>query len=343
MEHKTPSKFRACMLSKTADLTDFETLREQCKTLPEGYQWALVTHDLDDGAKHYHVSINAPHPITLKSVSTRFDTPTNFIEIWKGPTSNMWGYNLHNTDKAHKEKADYNHYLDDPTKFATNITDLSVFKRHTNKKTNKKLEETIEQILIGETTYKDLLKPENIIYYHANYNKLERAIKLRTQSLRLNPPPCRTVYIQGASNTGKSTYAQEMASRLYADSVCHASSSNDPLQDYTGEKCLIINDFRPKDYEFSDLLQMLDPEHRNQTHRSRYYNKPLATELIIITTNTDLEEAIYYYTEYTKEDPKQLRRRIQTLITMDTNYQPTIELYDEQVDGYYEAQPPKET
>jgi energy-coupling factor transporter ATP-binding protein EcfA2 len=343
MEQKNTGKARAFMLTKTADLTDFQTLLKQCESLPDGYTWALMTHDLDEGSIHFHVGLIAPHPLTPSTVANRFDTTPNFVQIWRGATANMWAYLPHNTTTAHDEKADYNHYLDDPTKFATNITDLSPFhyqKGKNNKNANNaKLKKITNQILIGETTLKDLLKPENISFYHDNYNKLNRAIQLRTQSLRYNPPQCRTIYIQGASGTGKSTYAEQMAQNLYPDSVAFASSSNDPLQDYTGEKCLIINDFRPKDYEFNDLLQMLDPTNRKHTHRSRYYNKPLATELIIITTNADLQETINFYTQYTNEDPKQLRRRIQTLITMNADFIPTTELYDEQADGFYLLEP----
>lgn len=329
-------KARALMLTKTADLTDFETLLKQCKALPDNYQWALMTHDLDDGTNHYHVAIQTPHPISAKTMANAFETTPNFVQLWRGNIGNMWAYLPHNTKTAADEKADYNHYLTDTTKFATNLTDTTLFAYDKTKKNSKttKLKHTIESILVGELTQKDLLHPDHIVFYHDNYNKLNRAIQLRTQSLRYNPPQCRTIYIQGDAGTGKTTYATQLAQTEYPDNWAFASSANDPLQDYTGEKCLILDDWRPKDYELNDLLAMLDPYHRKRTHKSRYYNKPLATELIIITTNTDLDETTAHYTAFTNEDPKQIRRRIHQLITLTPNDKPLIETYDEQLDGW---------
>lgn len=331
------AKARAFMLTKTTDLTDFDTLKQQCQNLPDGYKYALITHDLDDGTNHYHVAIQTPHPITPTSIATRFDTTPNFVQIWRRNTGNLWAYLPHNTTTAKDEKADYNHYLDDPTRFITNLDDLTPFKHDKTKTTgakNTKLNHTINKILLGEMTLKELLHPDNITYYHDNYNKLNRAIQLRTQSLRYNPPHCKTTYIQGNSGSGKTNYATEIANQLHPDSWAFASAGNDPLQDYTGEKCLILDDWRPKDYELNDLLAMLDPYHRTRTHKSRYYNKPLATETIIITSNVKLDDAISYYTDWNKEDPKQIRRRIHRLITMHDDGTATTELYNHKLDEW---------
>lgn len=329
------------MLTKTADLTDFATLKNLCEKLPASYEYALMTHDLDEGTDHYHVAIRTPNPTTIDAIAKKMQTPANFIKLWRGSTANMWAYLPHNTNTAKDQKADYNHYLTDPAKFATNLQDLEQLRYNQNKKNgakNKKLDDTVKKILVGDITQKNLLHPDNIVFYHDNYNKLQRAIQLRTQSLRYNPPDCQTIYIQGPSNTGKTRKATKIAEKNYPNDWAFASAGNDPLQDYTGEKCLIFDDLRPQDYELNDLLAMLDPTYRNRTHKSRYYNKPLATSLIIITSNVELQDAIDYYTAYTKEDPIQLRRRIQTQITIDENRTATTLTYDEKLDGWWATQ-----
>ena len=150
----------------------------------------------------------------------------------------MWAYMTHQTKQAKANKADYLPYLDDLTKSLWDSEETKDLARYHPEKTGnqnkQKLDKLINEILLGKTTEKDLLKPENLIYYHANSTKLDLAIKLRTKSLRYNPPRCKTIYIQGKSNSGKTTFAQKMADQKYPDSNAFASAGNDPLQDYTG-------------------------------------------------------------------------------------------------------------
>ncbi len=79
---------------------------------------------------------------------------------------------------------------------------------------------------------------------------------------------------------------------------------------------------------------MLDPEYRNRTLKSRYYNKTLATELIILTSNMDLERVVEHYTMFSEEDPKQIRRRIQRLVTIGPDQRALNEFYNHQLDIY---------
>ena len=322
------------MITKTANLTNISELELLAKGLPTGYEWAIITHDLDDGSNHYHVALKAPYPVSINTISKAFNTPTNFIQIWKGNTANMWAYLAHNTKLAKDEKADYNHYLNDSEKFKTNIDDYSIFKYNKRIIKDDRLAKTITGILNGNIIKKELLNKENIEFYYANMNKIDKAIKVYNDALRYNPPQCETIYIEGLSGTGKTTYAQNLAMQKYPNSYLFASASNDPLQDYTGEKCLILDDWRPKDIELNQLLALIDPIHRQRTHKSRYYNKALATNLIIITSVNSLEDTIKYYTEFNKEDPKQLRRRIQQKVTIYKDTPPKIEIYQDDIDDY---------
>ena len=331
---------RAYMLVLTNDYAQsLSNLHQQVDAIADQLeQWGIIQHDLDQGTDHYHVALKFKDPTRLSTVAKLMNQPENLVQLWRKNEGNMWAYMTHQTTQAKANKADYLPYLDNPEKSLWDSEQTKELARYNpTKKTNNKkakLDKTINKILVGELTLKDLLKPDNIVYYHDNYQKLNRAIQLRTQSLRYNPPHCKTIYIQGNSGTGKTNYASELATEKYPNNWAFASAGNDPLQDYTGEKCLILDDWRPKDYELQDLLAMLDPYHRTRTHKSRYYNKPLATELIIITSNMTLDTAIDYYTKYNTEDPKQIRRRIQTLVTIHDDKTITTELYDEQLDGW---------
>ena len=331
---------RTYMLVLTQDYAkSLADLRRQLREAEEQVErWGIIHHDLDQGSDHYHIALKYKAPIRLSAVAKQMNQPENLVQLWRKNEGNMWAYMTHQTKQARANKADYLPYLDNPEKSlwdSEETKDLCRYNPEKTKNTAKAdLDKKINQILIGKLTEKDLLKPENIIYYHANSTKLDLAIKLRTKSLRYNPPYCKTIYVQGKSGTGKTNFAVKTATQKYPDSWAFASAGNDPLQDYTGEKCLIFDDWRPQQYELPDLLAMLDPTHRSRTHKSRYYNKPLATELIILTSSMELEKAVQYYTDYNDEDPKQIRRRIHRLVTIGEDNRPTHEFYNHQLDIY---------
>ena len=314
-------------------------LRRQLREAEEQLEkWGIIQHDLDQGSNHYHIALKYKAPVRLSAVAKQMNQPENLIQLWRKNEGNMWGYMTHQTKNAKANKADYLPYLDNPEKSlwdSEETKDLARYKPEKQGNENKqKLEKIRNEILVGKTTQKDLLKPENLVFYHENYQKLRLAIQLRSQSLRYNAPRCKTVYIQGKSGTGKTTFAEKMAMQKYPESYAFASAGNDPLQDYTDEKCIIFDDWRPQQYELADLLAMLDPEYRKRTLKSRYYNKTLATELIILTSNMTLERVIDHYTLTTEEDPKQIRRRIHRLVTIGEDNRATNEFYNHQLDIY---------
>lgn len=310
-----PIRARNFMASVTTDYAiSIDELEKRTKTIEQA-QYAIILHDNDSGSDHYHIAISVPNPINLTTVANALKLAPNFIEKWDNRTSNLWAYLLHNTNTAGL-KFNYNTYIEQPSKFRTNLPDFAQIARKQTKATGRRLTPLIAGILSGEISKRDLLKPEMLEQYYIEQTNIDRAFRLRAQSLKYNAPNCSTILITGSSGVGKTTKATAIASDLYGDNFTIASSSNDPLQDYYDEKCLIIDDFRPDDYPFVELLQLLDPYHRKRTHRARYYNRPLATELIILTSTCTLEDIEHAYS-FKREDMKQLRRRLQTLYKYD--------------------------
>lgn len=300
--------------------------------------YGIIYHDLDTANLHYHVAIHLKQPVRLSTIAKNYEQAENVVNLWRRNEGNMWAYLTHQTNKAKAEKVDYTPYLNNPnkTRFDTDQTkEKCIYNVSKSKLSDQtKVDKLCEKILTGDLIEKQLLAPDLIKTYWRHKTKIDKAIQLRTKSLRYNAPNCRTTLITGNSGTGKTRYATTLAKKNYPDNWLIASAGNDPLQDYTGEKCIIFDDWRPQDYNLQDLLALLDPYYRNRTHKSRYSNKPLATELIIITTNINIDAIISYYTAYNSEDPKQIRRRINTIVTMVENEQPYIEYYDEQLDGW---------
>lgn len=284
---------------------------------------AVMLHDKDIGSVHYHIAIHLKDAKTITSIAKKLDIPPNFVEKWDSRVDNLFAYLLHITDNARAEKYNYADYIEDDIHLVTNM-DRALFKAYTvlpvkTKRNSGKLDDIQKKILTGEITERDLLAPEMIIYYAENANKVKKCLELRQKSLKLNPPKCSVIYISGGSGLGKTTLATNTAKEIYGNSYCMASSPNDPLQDYTDEKCFIIDDFRARDYDFALLLGLLDPNYRSRTHKSRYYNKVLACEMVILTSVDSIDDTLSYYEDTTNEDMKQLRRRVQTVYEMKTN------------------------
>ena len=135
------------------------------------------------------------------------------------------------------------------------------------------------------------------------------------------------IFITGASGTGKTTYAKIIAAQKgYATYI--SSGGKNPLDDYQGEECIILDDTRSSTWSLTDFLKLTD-NHTDSLVGCRYYNKSIAEcKLLIVTSVKSLDE---FYEHATKEDnePKiQLLRRFKMVIEM-TLEDMTIKYYDD--------------
>lgn len=115
------------------------------------------------------------------------------------------------------------------------------------------------------------------------------------------------IYITGEAGTGKTTYAKILASKYYnEDEIYVTSGGQNPFDEYYGEKCIIIDDFRDSTMCYNDLLKLLD-NNTSSNVGARYHNKSLARcELIILTSVKTLPE-LY---QGINEERYQLYRRV---------------------------------
>lgn len=99
------------------------------------------------------------------------------------------------------------------------------------------------------------------------------------------------LYITGESGSYKTTYAKILATKLFGeDEIYITASGNNPFDEYYGEKCIIMDDFRDSNLSFSDLLKLLD-NNTSSNVGARYSNKSLARcQLIILTSVKPLND-----------------------------------------------------
>lgn len=129
------------------------------------------------------------------------------------------------------------------------------------------------------------------------------------------------VFIEGLGGSGKTTYAKELFRKRGFD-FCMSSSSNDPLQDYSGQNGLLLDDLRDRVMFFEDLLKVTD-NHNQSSMSSRFMNKIFVGKLIVITSSVSLSK--WYRRDIKRngqsirldnDDLWQLYRRISCYIVM---------------------------
>nr|WP_278335519.1 hypothetical protein [Clostridium paraputrificum] len=122
----------------------------------------------------------------------------------------------------------------------------------------------------------------------------------------------------GTSGSGKTTLAKKICeSKGLAYYV--SSGSNDILDGYSFQPALIIDDVRHSCMGLGDLIKLLD-NHTLCSIKSRYKNKIVHCDLIILTTVLDLET--FYQNVFTEENEPitQLKRRCGIHIQMNKDY-----------------------
>lgn len=120
------------------------------------------------------------------------------------------------------------------------------------------------------------------------------------------------IYITGKPGCGKTTYAKKLA-REKGLSYFISGGSNDIMDGYKGEKCLILDDLRPSAMCLSDLLKLLD-NNTNSRVKSRYHNKVNEAEMIIITTTLNIENFFKSLSMEERESKVQFFRRCEFLL-----------------------------
>jgi hypothetical protein len=172
----------------------------------------------------------------------------------------------------------------------------------------------VKRILDGEIReYNKTLEIDNMLL--VLHSKLfNDAFKIRSEHLQATVKERHTdvVFITGGAGFGKTTLAKRMAHDKGLDYFI-SSGSNDILDGYGQQPCLIVDDIRPSVLGLIDLLKLLDP-HVASSVKSRYKNKYLNAQLVILTTVLDIDT--FYKNVFTEESEpiNQLKRRCKTYI-----------------------------
>ena len=289
-------------------------IQETCMKYKTIKQWAYILHDKDDTRPHYHIYLNFDKSsCDTKMVAGWFGVPENFIEKVKGRKTDMLLYLTHGNE-TQKNKHQYS-----TSEVVANFD----------------FETEIEQAkIIGDFknhTYAQMLQYANtlpIVEKTKALNQLKKLWELECLcSSMTTDRDLQVMFITGKAGTGKTYYAKKLLNSLNFD-YCISSSSNDPLQDYLGQKAIILDDLRDETFKFEDFLKITD-NNTQSSISSRFHNKIFLGEMVVITSSVPIR---YWYKELkmnSLESLEQLYRRISCYVVVTEN---DVQVYDDGLD-----------
>lgn len=279
--------------------------------------YAYIVHHSDkkeDGTlkdMHYHICLRLKNSYDSKYIANWFGLSENFVSKCKSNWGSMLKYLTH---------------ANAPTKFQYPDSEVisnfdwkeSVEKVGKKKDFDERKQEIINRIANGEIREYNYFEEINAVENDKYYNSIQKAFKYRNDTIRGVKRSMECVFITGDSGVGKTSYAQQVATDK-GYSVFVSSGSNDVLDGYGGQDCIILDELRPSCMGLSDLLKMLD-NHTASSVKSRYKNKVLECKMIIITTVLDIDTFFNNVFSEEKETAVQLKRRCTIHIRMEKDY-----------------------
>ena len=275
--------------------------------------YAYILHDKDtkpDGsnkAAHWHIMIRFKDSVPTESICKWFGIKENYINKIRGKFGDALAY------LTHQNAPDKYQYLEENVisnfDFAKEAATMSA-----RAMDRKRKDEIIGQICAGIIREYNYTEYISAIEYDRYKKAIDNAFGYRKDLLAHVDRQMTVIYIWGDSSCGKTTYAKEIAEEKNM-SICISSGSNDPLDNYKGEDCLVLDDIRPEDFNISDFLKLLD-NNTQSTVKSRYKNKLLECRLLIVTTSMSMPVFFRRMPGSETEQMKQFQRRCELCIEM---------------------------
>lgn len=316
------------------------------ETNPKKY--AVILHDKDvnekgePAKKHVHLMLSYENARSINSIAKKLGDKPQYIEKWEGKAENGYSYLIHAT-KNSITKHQY-----DPSEVIANFNYQEEMKRITEEVKRSMRAANIEILL--NHLYKGEISKENLEkkLSGGQYGRMKRQIEdiwcryLRVEAtkwreeMKKSGKRIKVIWISGEAGTGKTSLAKEYAEKSNRPYFI-TGSSRDLFQNYAGEHTMIIDELRADMMKYPDLLRILDPFGSQVMAPSRYSDKPLVCDLILITSPYNPAEFYGELFGKTNGDSvdglEQLLRRITLTVEMDTSHIRAVE-YDREKKTY---------
>lgn len=261
-------------------------------------RFAGILHDKDIGsdgtavAPHIHLILQFESARSLNNLAKLTSQPIQCFEQWRGSINNAYSYLVHHTS------SDQDKYQYSPKEVIANfdyLLLLDTIERNVTKRyeindtmiidnlldllyTGNITKSEIEQRLTGSQYAKARQKIETVYL-----KRLETQAELWRQEMIDKNEIVTIIWLFGKAGTGKTRLARQYAEQ-YDLNYFITGSIRDPFQQYNLEHVIILDELRPHQFDYSDLLKMFDPYNVKAMASSRYFDKPLLANIYIITS-----------------------------------------------------------
>lgn len=286
-----------------------KTLDDLIDTIDKKLQpkrYACIIHDKDvdkNGTPvepHVHAMLEFDNARYLSAVARKLGEidsngkpRTQQIAIWNDKVKNGYSYLVHET----KNSLGKHQYNPDEVKanfdFVTEMANISQSVAIVKARQSAPVNMLLDALYEGSITKEEIEQRLSGSQYGMVKNKIESVYAKRLQNMahqwrkdaKAQGKQIRVMWICGKAATGKTSLAKEQAEKK-KQPYYMSGSSRDIFQNYAGEHTLILDEFRPDILPYSDLLRITDPYglETEVLAPSRYYDKALACDLIIITS-----------------------------------------------------------
>lgn len=326
---RTPKTWKTCEIIQQLEYMSAEDVESGLDhNAIKDYAYILHDKDVnDDGspkAAHWHIYIRFKDSTPTDSICKWFGITSNYIGRIQGRFADALAY------ATHRNVPDKYQYLDEEVKSNFDFVKErdTARSREADRQRKQEIVDLITAGIIREFNYTDYITPQE---YDKFKKTIDNAFNYRRDKLEGSERNMKVIYLYGEAGTGKTTWAKELAQQNEY-SYYISSGSNDLLDNYKGQDCLILDDIRPNYIDVSDLLKLLD-NHTNSTVRSRYKNKMLECKLVIITTSVSMETFFRNLIGDSRESLQQLRRRCEMYIKM-TALTMSVQLWQSESNKY---------
>ncbi len=279
---------------------DLEAVVED-KLKPQKY--AIIVHDKETDKKNgqpkepdIHIMLCFKNARYVDAVAKILGDKPQYIQAWNESANNGFSYLIHRTKKARSEgKHEY-----DPSEVTANFDFAALVKRLEAKTVQATTEngltpkEMLNLLYVGTMSKDEVEKHLTGSQYGQYRRQIEdvwnRRLKMMAaewlKEMKANGRSIQVIWIYGPAGTGKTSLAKGYAEKV-GQPYFISGSSRDLFQSYAGEHTLILDELRPRAIPYQDLLRITDPYGEQVMAPSRYSDKALACDVIIITSPYD--------------------------------------------------------
>lgn len=283
-------------MEKNGVPTDLNELAEYIKRKIAPKEFAIILHDRDlkDGKPvepHIHIALRFKRQRYLHVIAKAFnDENVANVAKWDRNYKNMYLYLVHLTDNSEDNKAPYKN-----SEVVASF-DFDKFIEETVAEVFKPRKEIITDLLndygYGNISLEDIKEELTPLEFSKNKKHIDTIKKdlliaadfeFFKEEMKESKRKIKTYFCFGETGTGKTSWAKNFAHEKNM-SYYITGSNRDLFSNYENEQIIIADDLRPETLPYEEILKLTDPYNFEVSAGSRYYDKRLVAEIIIITT-----------------------------------------------------------